>query len=92
MTVAETIQAIADLTSKNFNGKKIFDDAVRVKNSPHSWPINIYGIEVGPGSGIWLLDNDQKWHRLEAADTNALLIANSILQRIKLLILQSKAS
>lgn len=90
MTIAETIQSIADLTQENFNGKKLFDDPVRVKNSPHSWPINIHGVEVGPGSGIWLMDNDQKWHKLEETNITAPLIANSILQRIKLLILQKK--
>jgi hypothetical protein len=77
MTLIQTIVNLVRDTNKI-----MFDDAVRIKLSPHSWPINIYGVWV-VNSCVWLLNSDGDWHKLEVTDRNFEAVANSIIQRLK---------
>lgn len=77
MTPIETIVSLVIDTNMI-----MFDDAVRIKLSPHTWPINIYGVQI-VNSCVWLLNSDGDWHKLEATDRNFQPVANSIIQRLK---------
>lgn len=83
MTNSALLQSIADIVRKEHGGKIMFDEALTVKANPHSWPVLIYGIEIGPDAGVWLMDASEKWHKLEETDGNFLMVANSIVQRLK---------
>jgi hypothetical protein len=76
-----SIETIVNLV-QNTN-KIMFDDAVKIKLSPHTWPINIYGVWVDDNK-VFLLNSDGDWYRLEETDRNFSIVANSIIQRLKL--------
>lgn len=80
----ELLKGISNLLKEHFEGKIIFDDPITVKASPHSYPVKIYGIETAYRD-IWIMDNDETWNTLEEDDHNFSMIANSIIQRLKLL-------
>lgn len=85
MTNIEQIKLIADTVHKEHDGKIMFDSPITIKQNPHSFPIHLYGIEIESISGVWLMDSNQEWHKLEDTDRNFSIVANSIIQRLKLL-------
>ncbi|HEX7906208.1 MAG TPA: hypothetical protein VF487_20180 [Chitinophagaceae bacterium] len=84
MTNKELIACIAETVKTDFNRKVEFDDPITVKPTPHSYPVYIYGVEIGPQSGVWLMTGED-WHKLEETDKNCSLVASSIIQRLNLL-------
>lgn len=75
---------------KGVEGPLYFDTAVSVKPTPHFHLCSIWAIAV-EGKKVFLMVADQSWHQLEASDTNANLVASSVLQRIKLLKMEKRA-
>lgn len=84
MTNKELLQNIADIVRAEHEGKIMFADAITIKASPHSFPFYVYGAEIGPQSGVWLMTGED-WHKLEETDRNFSIVANSIIQRLKLI-------
>jgi hypothetical protein len=63
----------------------IFNDAIRVKASPHIALFTCYGACNGP-DGIYLMDGEGEWHGpLLPEQQNGQLIINSLYQRLKVL-------
>lgn len=63
----------------------MFDDAIRVKASPHIALFNCYGACVGP-DGVYLMDGDGLWHGpIKEDQVNAGFIINSLYQRLKVM-------
>lgn len=60
------------------------DSRITVKSSPHHVVALIYEIDGNKENGVWLRIGDGTWHQLEEKDQNYEMIANSILQRLKL--------
>lgn len=60
------------------------DSPITVKSSPHNVVAIIYEIQGEEDKGIWLRIGDGTWHQLEEKDRNYDMVANSILQRLKL--------
>lgn len=84
MTNKEHLQIIADTVRADHEGKIMFEQPITVKPSPHSYPVYVYGVEVGPQSSVWLMTGED-WHNLEETDRNFLMVANSITQRLNLI-------
>jgi len=83
MTNKEHLQSIFDTVWESHEGKVMFDEPLTIKASPHSWPIYVYGVEVGPQSSVYLMTGEE-WHKLEEQDRNFSIVANSITQRLNL--------
>lgn len=63
----------------------IFDDAIRVKASPHISLFTCHGACVGP-DGVYLMDGEGEWHGpLKENQVNAGLMISSLYQRLRLL-------
>jgi hypothetical protein len=61
----------------------MFDDAIKVKASPHVSLFSCYGACAGP-DGIYLLDGGGDWHGpLKEDQLNASLLISSLYQRLK---------
>jgi hypothetical protein len=64
----------------------MFDDAIRVKASPHIALFTCYGACVGP-DGVHLMDDAGEWHGpLKEDQVNAGLMISSLYQRMRLLL------
>lgn len=61
------------------------DSRITVKSSPHRVVAIIYEIEGDKENGIWLRIGDGTWHQLEGKDQNYEMVANSILQRLRIM-------
>jgi hypothetical protein len=63
-----------------------FEDALKVKKSPHTPEVNIWGICVSPSGDIFLMDNNQEWYELEESeDLNYNLVIASLWARLKVI-------
>lgn len=62
-----------------------FEDALRVKKTPHTPTVNIWAISVSPKDEIFLMDNNQDWHRLDETDMEYNLIIASLWARLKVI-------
>lgn len=69
-----------------FPGHRVmFDDAIRVKASPHIALFTCHGACVGP-DGVYLMDSEGEWHGpLKEDQVNAGLVISSLYQRLKVL-------
>jgi hypothetical protein len=83
MDVQVTINEIGTILCDEFDNKVLFDTPIKIKKSPHSWPIIIHGLQFGQGSHVWFINANKKWEKLEPTIKDADLISNSVLQRIK---------
>lgn len=83
MTTEDTINLIMCIVGNDFDSKVLFENPVKIKKSPHSWPVIVHGIKVGMNSNVWLLDATNEWQLLEPSMKDSDLISNSVLQRIK---------
>ena len=66
------------------------DTALKVKQTPHSQPVNIWGICVGVVNEVYIMDANDQWHMLIEDKSNSLIIS-SLYQRIKTLTAKTKA-
>jgi hypothetical protein len=67
----------------------IFDDAIKVKSSPHVALFNCYGAWAGP-DGVYLMDCEGEWQGpLKEDQINAGLIISSLYQRLKVMSIPS---
>jgi hypothetical protein len=79
------LQFITDAITKYPDHQVMFNDAIRVKASPHVNLFSCYGACVGP-DGVHLMDGDGFWHGPVKEDqVNARLMIASLYQRIRLL-------
>jgi hypothetical protein len=62
-----------------------FDQAVEVKMSPHSFPFHAWAVCVSPSDELYMMDAEEQWHQLTAADDRAALVVGSLYQRLKLM-------
>ena len=79
------LQFITDTICKYPDHRVKFDDAVRVKASPHISLFTCHGACVGP-DGIYLMDEVGEWFGpLKEDQANAGLMINSLYQRLKVM-------
>lgn len=79
------LQYITDSLNAYSDHRVMFDDAIKVKASPHIALFNCYGACVGP-DGVYLMDGEGLWHGpLKEDQVNAGLIINSLYQRLKVM-------
>lgn len=79
------LQYITDSLNAYPDHRVMFDDAIRVKSSPHMALFDCYGAWVGP-DGVYLMDGDGLWHGpIKEDQINAGLIINSLYQRLKVM-------
>lgn len=79
------LQFITEMLNKYPDHQVIFDDAIRVKASPHIALFSCYGACVGP-DGVHLMDGEGSWHGpLKEDQVNAGMLISSLYQRMKLL-------
>ena len=62
-----------------------FESPIKVKATPHSNLVMIYEIFITDKGFVYLRLSDGIFHHLEAKDHNFEIVANSILQRLKIL-------
>lgn len=79
------LQFITDEINKYPDHQVMFDDAIRVKASPHLLLFSCHGACVGP-DGVHLMDDSGMWHGPVKEDqVNAGLVISSIYQRMRLM-------
>jgi hypothetical protein len=79
------LEYITDSLNTYPDRQVLFDDAIRVKSSPHIALFSCYGACVGP-DGLYLMDGAGEWHGpLKEDQVNAGLMISSLYQRMKLL-------
>ena len=79
------LQFITDIVNAYPDHRVIFDDAIRVKASPHIALFTCHGACVGPG-GVYLMDGDGEWFGpLKEDQVNAGLVISSLYQRLKVM-------
>lgn len=79
------LQYITDSVAAYPDHRVIFDDAIKIKSSPHIALFNCYGAFAGP-DGVYLMDYEGEWHGpLKEDQVNAGLIISSLYQRMKLM-------
>jgi hypothetical protein len=79
------LQFIIDTVNKYPDRQVMFDDAIRVKASPHVSLFVCHGICVG-SIGVCLMDEYGCWHGpLLESQVNAGLMINSLYQRLKVI-------
>lgn len=61
-----------------------FEDALTVKKTPHTSPVNIWAISV-KGDKIFLMDRNEQWFELEESDINYSLVVASLWARLKVM-------
>lgn len=73
-------------TLRNFPDRQVlFNDAIRVKASPHIAVFSCYGACVGP-EGVYLMDGEGNWHGpLKENQANAGMVIASLYQRLRLM-------
>lgn len=83
------LQYISDSLNAYPDHLVIFDDAIKVKASPHVALFNCYGACVGP-DGVYLMDYEGEWHGpLKEDQINAGLMISSLYQRLKVMSIPS---
>lgn len=83
--IMNQLEYITDSLSAYPNHQVMFDDAIKVKASPHIALFVCYGACVGP-DGVHLMDGNSEWHGpLKEDQVNAGLMISSLYQRMKLL-------
>lgn len=71
------------------DNRVMFDDAIKVKSSPHIALFSCYGACVGP-EGVYLMDYEGEWHGpLKEDQVNAGLLISSLYQRLKVMSIPS---
>ena len=78
----ECVSVIADLVGHEY---LYFDNAVRVKLTPHSPAFNAWAVCVSPAGDLYIMDADEQWHKLDLVDENVALVIGSLYQRLKLM-------
>jgi hypothetical protein len=79
------LQFITDTVSNYPDRQVRFDDAIKVKASPHIALFTCYGACVGP-DGVYLMDGGGDWHGpLKENQVNAGLMIGSLYQRLKVM-------
>lgn len=76
----EIIEKVKRLAGNNF---LYLDTALVVKETPHTIPVNVWAVCVGPDDEIYLMDADEQWERLEETDDNYQLVLSTVCQRVK---------
>jgi hypothetical protein len=61
-----------------------FDTPITIKATPHSFPVRIYSLERTEVGEVMVQVSDGSFHRLEEKDQNYDMVANSILQRLRI--------
>ena len=83
------LQFITDIVNAYPEHRVIFDDAIRVKASPHIALFDCYGACVGP-DGVYLMDGAGEWFGpLKEDQVNAGLMISSLYQRLNVMQLKS---
>jgi hypothetical protein len=83
------LEYITDSLNAYPDHRVIFDDAIRVKASPHIALFACHGACVGP-DGVYLMDGDGEWHGpLKEDQVNAGLMISSLYQRMKVMSIPS---
>lgn len=83
------LQYITETIKKYPEHRVAFDDAIRVKASPHIALFSCHGACVGP-DGVYLMDYEGEWHGpLKEDQINAGLIISSLYQRMKVMSIPS---
>jgi hypothetical protein len=62
-----------------------FDTPVIIKATPHSFAVYVYSLEKTDEGEVMVQINDGSFHKLEEKDRNYDMVANSLLQRLKIL-------
>jgi hypothetical protein len=79
------LQYITDAIIKFPDHRVVFDDAIKVKASPHITLFVCAGACVGP-DGVYLMDYAGEWHGpLKEDQVNAGLMISSLYQRLKVM-------
>lgn len=79
------LQFITDTVNNYPDHKVMFDDAIRVKASPHIALFACHGACVGP-DGVYLMDGEGEWFGpLKEDQLNAGLMISSLYQRLKIM-------
>jgi hypothetical protein len=79
------LEYITDSLNAYPDHRVTFDDAIRVKASPHIALFACYGACVGP-DGVYLMDNQGEWHGpLKESQVNAGLMISGLYQRLKVI-------
>lgn len=42
-----------------------FDDALKIKLSPHSAPVYVWGVCISPDDVLYIMDNNQEWTAID---------------------------
>ncbi|HEV7620106.1 MAG TPA: hypothetical protein VGO09_00155 [Flavisolibacter sp.] len=80
--LAECIDIIKDMVGHEY---LYFNDGIEIKPGPHIHVFTIWGVACSPRNELFIMDNNEEWHRIDLNDLHAQLIIGSIYQRIKLL-------
>jgi hypothetical protein len=79
------LKYITDSLNQFPDHQVLFDDAIRVKASPHIALFTCWGACIGP-DGVYLMDGDGNWHGpLKEDQANAGLLISTIYQRLRLM-------
>jgi hypothetical protein len=82
------LQNIADIVKELVgNAYMYFDEALTVKKTPHTWPVNLWAVCVSPKGEVFVMDGAEEWYRVEEKDT---LIIPSLYQRVTMISKQFK--
>ncbi|MFL5789057.1 MAG: hypothetical protein ACJ748_13440 [Flavisolibacter sp.] len=79
---SECIEIVKELVGNEF---LYLDSGVEVKITPHSVPFLIWAMSVSPKDELFVMDNNEEWHKVELEDVNADLIIGSLFQRLRLM-------
>jgi hypothetical protein len=77
----ETTQIIEALVGQEY---LYFDEALQVKQTPHSEHFKAWGVCVSPIGVIYLMTADQRWHELEDKKETRYILS-TLYQRVKIL-------
>jgi hypothetical protein len=79
------LQFITEAVNSYPDHQVLFDDAIRIKASPHIALFSCHGACVGP-DGVYLMDGNGEWFGpLKEDQVNAALMINSLYQRLKVM-------
>lgn len=79
------LQFITDAINKYPDQQVMFDDAIRIKGSPHLLLFSCHGACVAP-DGVHLMDGEGMWHGpIKNDQINAGLVIGSIYQRLRMM-------
>lgn len=78
----ECVEIVRSLVGDGF---LYFDHAVEIKTSPHTYPFNAWAVSVSPKDELYVMDNEEQWHKIELEDDSAALVIGSLYQRLKLM-------